>query len=168
MPNLTLTFDPVTQNHRVPPLIMNNLHVKFESDEAKSIVCIVPTRQSATDRRTDRQTHGLTNPPHRITISPPTLLRGDNNIDKTGYKLGVFHCLFQLYLLIRVARKAKQAIILNMRPLFITYTFICGFSSDPVVMRIIYRTFNLRTMLGIRSNSAVGKNISFCNSCLLP
>ena len=27
-----------------PPLIMNNLHVKFESDRAKTVVCIVPTR----------------------------------------------------------------------------------------------------------------------------
>ena len=27
----------------VPPLIINNFHVKFESDEAKTVVCIVST-----------------------------------------------------------------------------------------------------------------------------
>ena len=79
-------------------------------------------------------------------------------------------CLFHLYLLVRVARKTKQAIILNLRPLFITYTFIhvCGCIYDPVVMQIIYPTFNLRTVLGMGSNSAVGKNTSFCISCLQP
>ena len=39
VPNLTLIFDPMTppppkKKNRVPPLIMNNLHVKFESDRA--------------------------------------------------------------------------------------------------------------------------------------
>ena len=29
---MTLTFDPMTQINRVPPLIIRNLHVKFESD----------------------------------------------------------------------------------------------------------------------------------------
>ena len=35
-------------------------------------------------------------------------------------------------------------------------------------MQIIYLTFNLRTVLGMGSNSAVGKNTSFCISCLQP
>ena len=52
--------------------------------------------------------------------------------------------------------------------IIINYTFICGFISDPVVMRIIYLTFNLRTVLDRGSNSAGGKNTSFCNSCLQP
>ena len=75
-----------------------------------------------------------------------------------------------VYLLVQVARKTKQAIILNLRPLFITYTFIhvCGCIYDPVVMQIIYLTFNLRTVLGMGSNSAVDKNTSFCISCLQP
>ena len=73
-------------------------------------------------------------------------------------------------MLVQVARKTKQAIILNLRPLFITYTFIhvCGCIYEPVVMQIIYLTFNLRTVLGMGSNSAVGKNTSFCISCLQP
>ena len=40
------------KNNRVPPLIIHNLHVKFESDWAKSVVCMVSTRQSATDAPT--------------------------------------------------------------------------------------------------------------------
>ena len=32
------------QINRVPPLIIHNLHVKFESDWAKTVVCIVSTR----------------------------------------------------------------------------------------------------------------------------
>ena len=35
---------PWPKMNRVPPLIMNNLHVKFDSDWAKTVVCIVPTR----------------------------------------------------------------------------------------------------------------------------
>ena len=27
---------------KVPPLIINNVHVKFESDWAKTVVCVVP------------------------------------------------------------------------------------------------------------------------------
>ena len=34
---------PWPQIKRVPPLIMKNLYLKFESDWAKSLVCIVPT-----------------------------------------------------------------------------------------------------------------------------
>ena len=30
--------------NRIPPLIIHNLHVKFESDWAKTVVCILPTR----------------------------------------------------------------------------------------------------------------------------
>ena len=41
---LTLTLDPVIQINRVPPLIIYNFYVKFESDWAKTRVCIVPTR----------------------------------------------------------------------------------------------------------------------------
>ena len=78
--------------------------------------------------------------------------------------------IVHLYLLVRVARKTKQAIILNLCPLFITYTFIhvCGCIYDPVVMQIIYLTFNMRTVLGMGSNSPVGKNTSVCISCLQP
>ena len=36
MPKSTSTFDTVTQINRVPPLIIQNLHVKFESD---SVTC---------------------------------------------------------------------------------------------------------------------------------
>ena len=41
---LTLTLDPVNQNQQVPPLIIHNLHAKFERDWAKTVVCIVPPR----------------------------------------------------------------------------------------------------------------------------
>ena len=47
-----LNFDMWPKINRVPPLIINNLHMKFET-----VVCIVPKRQSKTDRRTDRLTH---------------------------------------------------------------------------------------------------------------
>ena len=65
MPKLILPFYPVT----------NDLHVKFESDLAKTVVYIVSTRQSMTDARMHSLTHPHTN--DRTTISPPTLLRGD-------------------------------------------------------------------------------------------
>ena len=42
------------------------------------------------------------------------------------------------------------------------YIWSCGHAD------IIYLTFNLRTVLGMGSNSAVGKNTSFCISCLQP
>ena len=35
---------PWSKINRVPPLIIHNLHVKFESDWAKTVVAIVPTR----------------------------------------------------------------------------------------------------------------------------
>ena len=63
---------------------MTNVHVKFESDWAKTVVAIVSTRQSVTEPRTHARTHPpmnpLTQPPTngRVTISPPTLLQGDN------------------------------------------------------------------------------------------
>ena len=74
---------------------MNNVHVKFESDRTKTVVCIVPTRRRVTDRRTYRQTHGLTqaHTKGRITISPRTLLRGDN---KHKYTDRSTHFLFRL------------------------------------------------------------------------
>ena len=31
-------------DNRVPLLIIHNLHVKFESDRSKTVVCIMPTR----------------------------------------------------------------------------------------------------------------------------
>ena len=99
--------------NRVPPLITHNVHVKFESDWAKTEVCILPTsfytKSAKVDlesvscpqgkaRRTDRHTHALTHAPThsltqpptngRITISPPTLLRGDN---REELFLGVIH-----------------------------------------------------------------------------
>ena len=39
---LTSTFDPVIKINTVPPLIIRNLHVKFESDWAKTVACISP------------------------------------------------------------------------------------------------------------------------------
>ena len=60
VPNLTLTFDPVPKIYRVPPLIMNNVYIKFESDGAKTVVSILSTRQSAKDARTHSRTHSLT------------------------------------------------------------------------------------------------------------
>ena len=39
-----LTFDPWSKINRVPPLITNNLHLKFASDRAKTAACIMPTR----------------------------------------------------------------------------------------------------------------------------
>ena len=77
---MTLTLTPWPKINRVPPLIIHNLHVKFESDRAKSVFCIVSTRQSATDALMHGLTHSLTQSQTNgsITISPPTLLRGDN------------------------------------------------------------------------------------------
>ena len=48
--------------------------------QAKTVVCIVSTRQSVTDGRT----HSLTEPHRngRITISPPTVTHGDDNEHK--------------------------------------------------------------------------------------
>ena len=40
MPKLTLT--PWTKFKSVPPLIIHKLHMKFESDWTKTVVCIVP------------------------------------------------------------------------------------------------------------------------------
>ena len=44
VPKLTLTFEPQPKIERVPPLIMINFHVKFESDWAKNCCRILPTR----------------------------------------------------------------------------------------------------------------------------
>ena len=38
---IKLTFNPVTQ---IPPLIISNFNVRFESDLAKTVVCILSTR----------------------------------------------------------------------------------------------------------------------------
>ena len=82
------------------------------------------------------------------------------------YFIVYFICIFAC----TSCEEDKTSYILNLCPLFITYTFIhvCGCIYDPVVMQIIYLTFNLRTVLGMGSNSAVGKNTSFCISCLQP
>ena len=48
---LTMSFNPITLNEWDSPLIINNLHTKFESDLAKTVTCIVSTtfhRQSST------------------------------------------------------------------------------------------------------------------------
>ena len=50
---LTLTFDSVTKIDMVPPLIINNLHVKSESDWAKSVVGIVSTRSYTHSAKVD-------------------------------------------------------------------------------------------------------------------
>ena len=39
--------------NRVPPLIIHNLHVKFESDRAKTVVCILPTRSYTQSAKVD-------------------------------------------------------------------------------------------------------------------
>ena len=39
--------------NRVPLLIMNNLHVKFESEQAKTVVCIVPTKSYTQNAEVD-------------------------------------------------------------------------------------------------------------------
>ena len=41
------------QINRVPPLIIHNLHVKFESDWTKAVVCIVSTRSYTQSRKID-------------------------------------------------------------------------------------------------------------------
>ena len=53
VPKLTLTVDPVTQNQRVLPLIIHNLHEKFESDWAKTVVSIVPTMSNTMSAKDD-------------------------------------------------------------------------------------------------------------------
>ena len=50
---LPLTCDPVTKINRVSPLIINNLHVKFESDWAYTVVCIVPTSPNIKSAKVD-------------------------------------------------------------------------------------------------------------------
>ena len=44
---------PWPKINRVPPLIINNLHVKFESDWAKTVVCIVSTRSYTQSAKVD-------------------------------------------------------------------------------------------------------------------
>ena len=56
---------PWLKINRVPPLIIHNLHVKFESDLAKTVVCIVSTWQSATDARRQARTDVPTHSPNR-------------------------------------------------------------------------------------------------------
>ena len=80
---------PLTQwpkINRVPPLIINNLHVKFESHREVTVVCILPTRQSTMDGRTDAHTRSLTQPHtngcitisltpwHKINRVPPLII----------------------------------------------------------------------------------------------
>ena len=56
---------PCPKINLVPPLIVHNLHVKFESDWAKTVVCIVSTRQSATDAPTHPRAAALLYPIQR-------------------------------------------------------------------------------------------------------
>ena len=51
--NLTPTFNLWPQINRVPPLIIHNLHVKFESDWAKSVAFIVSTRSYTQSAKVD-------------------------------------------------------------------------------------------------------------------
>ena len=95
---------PWPKINRVPSLIVHNLHVKFESDLAKTVVA-VSTRQSAMNRWSDTHTQPLTN--SRITISPQTLLWGDNKESDTQCdllyitpKLGI---VFSVFVLLSVA-----------------------------------------------------------------
>ena len=44
---------PWPEINRVPPLIINNLHVKFESDWTKTVVCIVSTRSYTQSAKVD-------------------------------------------------------------------------------------------------------------------
>ena len=44
---------PWSKINRVPPLIISNLHVKFESDWAKTIDCIVSTRSHTQSAKVD-------------------------------------------------------------------------------------------------------------------
>ena len=44
---------PWPKINRVPPLIIHNLHVKFESDWAKTVVCILPTRSYTQSAKVD-------------------------------------------------------------------------------------------------------------------
>ena len=57
--------------HWVPPLIIHNLHVKFESDLTKTVVCTLSTMQNR-DGKKDAPTHSLTQPQTngRISIFP--------------------------------------------------------------------------------------------------
>ena len=50
-------LNPWPKIKRVPPHVIYNLNVKFESDRAKTVVCILSTRQSATDTSTNPNTH---------------------------------------------------------------------------------------------------------------
>ena len=50
---LTLTYNPWPKINRVSPLIIHNLHVKFESDWAKTVVSIVSTRSYTRSAKVD-------------------------------------------------------------------------------------------------------------------
>ena len=55
-------LNPWPKINRVPPLIIHNLHVKFESDWTNTVVAIVSTRESVTDTRTHPLTHSPNHP----------------------------------------------------------------------------------------------------------
>ena len=158
-------LDPLPKINRVPPLIIHNLHVKFESDWAKTVVFTVPTRFYTCSQRakvdldlwpydpkslgflsswttyrrrlkviqwnsslyhvhkgmrngqTHSCTHSLTQPHTNghITISPPTLLRGDKNIlfffkflttcplsSKNAEAIQCSSCMYMYYILVIV------------------------------------------------------------------
>ena len=102
VPKLTLTFDPVTQNqnrglycvhrvlytesqswpwpltpwpkiNRVPPLVIHNLHVKFEIDWAKTVVCIMSTGSYTQSATVDSWPWPLT-PWTKINRVPPLIM----------------------------------------------------------------------------------------------
>ena len=83
--NLTLKFDPKTKINRDSPQIIHILHVKLESDRAKNC-SLYRAHKAKRDGRTDGRKHPLTTPHANghITVSPPTLFRGDSEGLKGG------------------------------------------------------------------------------------
>ena len=62
---------------RVPPLNINNLHVKFESDLAKTVVCAHKVKcNQQTDWWTDGRTYPLTHKPPHYYIPSNAVARG--------------------------------------------------------------------------------------------
>ena len=77
---LTLTFDPVIPNQLGSSSHHPQLTCEVWKWSDKNCSLYRVHKEGATDARTDSPTHSLTQPPTngRVTISPPTLLRGDN------------------------------------------------------------------------------------------
>ena len=68
--NLTLSFYPMTQIKRVPLLIIQSFHVKFEIDLTKIVLCFMSTRSYAQSAKVDIDL--LTPWPNRVRPSLPT------------------------------------------------------------------------------------------------